>query len=188
MLVRGGCDARAALGAQECSAGDAIGPPAVNRNNHGWKSARAQTRLGPDHAVCTDPAMSATIRVALADLPGASRAALAQLLDETPGLEVVVLEPTDRRLLDALPDVLILDDRLVAGCGRLDAWEGAAVIVVGVDDNPGYAARALRRGASAWIPKERAELLVRAVLGEPVSLRLKASGQRSSDEAKSPNP
>jgi hypothetical protein len=123
--------------------------------------------------------MCQTIRVALADLPRSSRTALAHWREETPGLELVVVEPAERLQLDPVPDVLILDDRLVAGYGRVDGWEGAKVIVVGVDDNPGYAARARRLGASAWIPKERAELLVGAVLGELAALQAEAGSRRS---------
>jgi hypothetical protein len=44
---------------------------------------------------------------------------------------------------------------------------GMQMIVVGADDNPGYAARAERLGAIAWIPKERADSLLPVLLFDP---------------------
>jgi hypothetical protein len=35
--------------------------------------------------------------------------------------------------------------------------EGVRVIVLGVDDDPAFAARATRLGADAWVAKERAD-------------------------------
>jgi DNA-binding NarL/FixJ family response regulator len=35
--------------------------------------------------------------------------------------------------------------------------EGVRVIVLGVDDDPAFAARATRLGAAAWVAKERAD-------------------------------
>ena len=40
------------------------------------------------------------------------------------------------------------------------------MIVVGADDDPGYAARAERFGAIAWIPKERADSLLPPLLSD----------------------
>jgi hypothetical protein len=113
-------------------------------------------------------------RVLLADKPGFARTALAALLAETPGLELE-LEPRDgtgigQALAEHRPDVLVIDDRLIDG-GLPELAPGVRVIVVGVGDDPGYAVRAERLGAAAWVPKDRADLLVQAVLGEPLPLR-----------------
>lgn len=104
-------------------------------------------------------------RVLLADEPGFSRTALARVLSETPGIDVV--EVDRRGLRDELrrfrPDVLVIDDRLLRNRHRLPAAAGVRAIVVGVDDDPAYAMRAADVGAAAWLPKERADLLIQAI-------------------------
>jgi DNA-binding NarL/FixJ family response regulator len=43
---------------------------------------------------------------------------------------------------------------------------GSRLVVIGVDDDPAYTARARRIGAEAWVPKDRAdELLPELLLG-----------------------
>jgi DNA-binding NarL/FixJ family response regulator len=103
-------------------------------------------------------------RVLLVDRAGLSRAALATLLSGIPGVVLVgeVGEPDD---VDAVvrqtsPDLVIVDDRLLPDAGD----HAARMIVVGADDDPGYAARAERYGAIAWIPKERADSLLPPLL------------------------
>ena len=70
-------------------------------------------------------------------------------------------------LRDALeelrPDVLVIDDRLLRDGHVLPRQAGLRVIVVGVDDDPAYAARAERLGAVAWVAKERADLILAGV-------------------------
>jgi DNA-binding NarL/FixJ family response regulator len=73
----------------------------------------------------------------------------------------------------ARPDLLIVDDRLLDGAALADA--PARTIVVGMDDHPGFADRALRRGAAAWIAKDEAaarlpELLARAAPADPLGM------------------
>jgi DNA-binding NarL/FixJ family response regulator len=109
-------------------------------------------------------------RVVLADLAGPGRDALAALLAGIPGVVLVgeVGEPDALRsaIREARPDLLLVDDRLVAS-----ASVGATkMIVMGADDNPGYAARAGRLGAIAWIPKERADSLLPALLFDPTEV------------------
>jgi DNA-binding NarL/FixJ family response regulator len=62
------------------------------------------------------------------------------------------------------PDVVVVDERMF----RNDAWTasvaGARLVVMGVDDDPAYPARARRIGAEAWVPKDRADTLLPAVL------------------------
>ena len=59
-------------------------------------------------------------------------------------------------------DVLVIDDRLVDG---LDVRAtGPRVLVLGVDDDPAFAARAHRLGAEEWIAKDRADERLAALL------------------------
>jgi DNA-binding NarL/FixJ family response regulator len=115
------------------------------------------------------------VKVLLADRAGFGRSALATLLADTPGVTIVA-KVADPDLLESTvektrPDVVVVDDRLL----RDERWTGrdgdARVIVVGVDDDPGFAARARRIGAEAWVPKEHAASLLPFLLTplEPVS-------------------
>jgi DNA-binding NarL/FixJ family response regulator len=105
--------------------------------------------------------------VLLADRRGTGRAALAALLSEIPGVvlvgEVDETEALDAAVRDTQPDLILVDDRLLDG--TVDGVE--RMIVVGVDDDPGFAQRARRLGASAWIPKERADALLPLLLSDP---------------------
>jgi DNA-binding NarL/FixJ family response regulator len=106
-------------------------------------------------------------RVLLADEAGSCRTALAEVLAAMPGVELVDVTAGGQELRDALvrlrPDVLVIDDRLLRDRDWRSPDAGLRVIVVGVDDDPAYAARADRLGAVAWLPKERADLLVAAL-------------------------
>lgn len=113
------------------------------------------------------------MRVLLADLEGAARAALGALLHRLEGVALVA-EVGDRAdLAEALrrhrPHVLVIDDRLLrsvdhvlTGFGPLP--EPLRVIVVGVIDEPAFAARAQRLGAMAWVAKDRADEELPALL------------------------
>ena len=105
------------------------------------------------------------VRVVLADLEGMARDALTGLLLELVGVTLVAAVGTRGALADALRhervDVLVIDDRLVddgrhvlAGLGPINSRP--RIVVVGVDDHPGYAARAQRLGAAGWVAKDRA--------------------------------
>src|SRR5215217_6504182 len=106
-------------------------------------------------------------RVLLADQPGFSRTALARMLADTPGVtlagKVSEVEGIAAAVEELEPDVLVVDDRLVRD-GHAPASGGVRLIVVGVDDDPGFAARAQRIGAEAWVPKERADSLLPLLL------------------------
>src|SRR5215207_1750731 len=95
-----------------------------------------------------------TTRVMLADRPGIGRSALATLVTETSGLALVanVSEVADiaRVARETHPDVVVVDDRLLRDAGWSARNVDARLIVVGVDDDPGYVARARRIGAEAW--------------------------------------
>jgi DNA-binding NarL/FixJ family response regulator len=117
-------------------------------------------------------------RVVLADLVGPGRAALASLLAGIPGVALVgeVGEPEalQSAIWETDPDVLVVDDRLLAG-----APDGAPqMIVMGADDDPGFAARAERLGALAWIPKESADAFLPALLAGPLEEAVQKSSRR----------
>jgi DNA-binding NarL/FixJ family response regulator len=110
-------------------------------------------------------------RVVLADYAGLSRAALVTLLAAVPDTELVahvddpeLLEPVVHR---ERPDVVVVDDRLL----RERRWTAdeleARLIVVGMDDDPGFVERARQLGAEAWIAKERADALLPLLLTRP---------------------
>jgi DNA-binding NarL/FixJ family response regulator len=109
-----------------------------------------------------------SIKVLLADRAGFGRTALATILADTPGVTIVatVADPdlVEATVEETRPDVVVVDDRLLGD----ERWTGrdghARVIVVGVDDDPGFAARALRIGAEAWVPKDRAGTLLPLLL------------------------
>jgi DNA-binding NarL/FixJ family response regulator len=109
-----------------------------------------------------------SVRVVFADVSGAGRRAIATLLRSLPGIALVAeagtLEELTRERRRTAPDVIIVDDRLLdaSGLGPRDA--DLTLIVVGLDDDPSFARRAQRLGATAWIAKEHAgELLPEAL-------------------------
>jgi CheY-like chemotaxis protein len=107
------------------------------------------------------PSPGAHLRVLLADIPGAGRRAIAALLRSLPGVvlvaEVGSAEELARERPRNAPDVVIVDDRLLAAAVPYLGSGDVPVIVVGLDDDPSFASRARRLGASAWIPKEHSD-------------------------------
>ena len=110
------------------------------------------------------------LRVVLADRPGPGRRAVAGLLGRLDGVVLADVAGDAEELAVALrrcrPDALVIDDRLLHGRALEALGVGTRLLVLGVDVDPGFAARALRLGADAWIPKDCAdeqlpELLVR---------------------------
>ena len=114
------------------------------------------------------------MRVLLADREGAARRALATLLRNTPGVVLAGEAGSKAELAAAIrsahPDVVVIDDRMVDGAERhVLAGTGPSrgrvrVIVMGVDDDPAFAARAHRLGAEAWIAKDLADDQLPALL------------------------
>ena len=109
---------------------------------------------------------SRLVRALLADREGAARRALATLIGSLKGVTLVGEVATREHLADAVrrltPDVVVIDDRLLltgehplVGVGPLRAT--VRLIVVGVDDDPAFAARAHSLGAHAWVAKDRAD-------------------------------
>ena len=108
------------------------------------------------------------VRVLFADVSGAGRRAIVTLLRSLPGIALVAeagtLDELARERRRTAPDVIVVDDRLLdaSGLGPRDA--DLPVIIVGLDDDPSFARRAQRLGATAWIAKEHAgELLPEAL-------------------------
>ena len=110
------------------------------------------------------------VRVLFADVSGAGRRAIATLLRSLPGIALVAeagtLEELARERRRTGPDVIVVDDRLLdaSGLGPRDA--DLPIIVVGLDDDPSFARRAERLGATAWIAKEHAGELLPEALDE----------------------
>jgi DNA-binding NarL/FixJ family response regulator len=100
-------------------------------------------------------------RVLLADVAGAGRRAVATVLHSLPGVAVVAEVATAaeiaRELRRSAPDVLVIDDRVVGFLGPRDAE--LPIVVMGLDDDPSFALRAERLGAT-WIAKELADELL----------------------------
>jgi DNA-binding NarL/FixJ family response regulator len=104
------------------------------------------------------------VRVLLADVAGAGRHAVAGVLRALPGIELVAevgtLDELAGGLVRTAPDVLVIDDRLLAAQGPLPLDASVGVIVMGLDDDPSFARRAHQLGAAAWVAKERADELL----------------------------
>lgn len=96
------------------------------------------------------------------DRPGFAHDALASVVDDVDG--VVRLRPGGDGDDIGLPDVIVVDDRLLESGSALADMTGARLIVVGVDDHPGFATRAHGFGAD-WVAKEHAASLLPALLG-----------------------
>jgi DNA-binding NarL/FixJ family response regulator len=106
------------------------------------------------------------MRVLLADREGVARHALAVLLQSLPGIVLVgvvtSMDDVTTVLRQERAHVVVVDDRLLGSTSHVLAGIGPTsapvrVIVVGVDDDPAFAARAQRLGAEAWIAKDRAD-------------------------------
>jgi DNA-binding NarL/FixJ family response regulator len=106
------------------------------------------------------------VRVLLADHEGVARHALAAMLHSLPGIVLVGIVASMQDVAEVIrrdsPEVVIVDDRLLHSATHILAGTGPTrdpvrVIVMGVDDDPAYAARAHRLGAEAWIAKDRAD-------------------------------
>ena len=122
------------------------------------------------------------VRVLLADVAGAGRRAIATLLRSLPGIALVAeagdLEELARERRRTAPDVIVIDDRLLAASGLGPRDADLPLIVVGLDDDPSFARRAQRLGATAWIAKEHAGDLLPEALDD-ARRRRSASASRS---------
>jgi two-component system, NarL family, response regulator NreC len=112
-----------------------------------------------------------TVSIALADDHAVVRSGLRMLLESEPGFEVVAeageLDEIAPLVEEASPDVLLLDVHMRGGAS-LDLIPGLAartrVLVLTMQDDPGYARTALRAGARGYVLKEAEDAeLVQAV-------------------------
>jgi len=85
-------------------------------------------------------------RVMFIDSPGFSRDVVAELIRGLPGVSLVTRDP----------DAVVVDDRRFADAVPF-MRDGVPTIVLGVDDDPAFAARARRHGAIGWLRKETAD-------------------------------
>lgn len=122
----------------------------------------------PTKAATTPSHASPPLRIVLADRPGLGRRAVAGVLGRLDGVVLADIAGDREELAVALrrcrPDVLVIDDRLLRGGALEGLGERTRVLVLGVDVEPGFAARALRMGAEAWLPKDRADERLPALL------------------------
>jgi len=114
------------------------------------------------------------VRLALADRDATRRQSLATVVGHVAGITVVGEAGNTRELAELLrrehPDALIVDDRLLSHDGHALAGlgphrAGMRLIVLGIDADPAYAARARRLGADAWVVTERAPEELPRLLG-----------------------
>ncbi|MEA2306872.1 MAG: hypothetical protein QOH43_4152 [Solirubrobacteraceae bacterium] len=107
------------------------------------------------------------IRIALADDHAVVRTGLRLLLDAEAGLQVVAeagdVEGALRAVLGHKPDVLVLDLNMPGPQTSLEALSDLAerspethVVVLTMQDDPGFVRQALRAGACAYVLKEAA--------------------------------
>ena len=122
------------------------------------------------------------LTIVIADDHAVVRSGLRLLLDAEDGLEVVAeagdAESALRAVLGHKPDILVLDLNMPGEPTSLDALpyvtersENTRTVVLTMQDDPEFARRALRAGASAYVLKEAAdselvEAIHRAAAGE----------------------
>ncbi|MDP9082781.1 MAG: response regulator transcription factor [Pseudomonadota bacterium] len=129
--------------------------------------------MGQIDAAVTGP--SARIRVMLVDDHAIVRSGFRRLLDQYPGIQVIVEAATAERayrdFLEYLPDVLVLDISM-PGVGGVEIMRrvlarvpDAKIIVFSMHDDASMAARAMRIGARGYVSKSNnPEVLAQAVI------------------------
>ena len=113
------------------------------------------------------PAEAATITIVVADDHAVVRGGLRRLLDGEPDLLVVAeagdVDATKERVAEHRPGILLLDLHMPGG-GSLqalrairDASPNTGILVLTMQDDPGYAREAMLRGARGYLLKEAEE-------------------------------
>lgn len=113
------------------------------------------------------PAEAATITIVVADDHAVVRGGLRRLLDGEPDLHVVAeagdVDETKARMAEHRPAILLLDLHMPGG-GSLpalrairDASPDTGILVLTMQDDPGYAREAMLRGARGYLLKEAEE-------------------------------
>jgi two-component system, NarL family, response regulator NreC len=109
----------------------------------------------------------ATITIVVADDHAVVRGGLRRLLDAEPDLHVVAeagdVDETKARVAEHRPAILLLDLHMPGG-GSLpalrsirDASPDTGILILTMQDDPGYAREALQRGARGYVLKEAEE-------------------------------
>jgi two-component system response regulator NreC len=149
----------------------------------------------------SEPADAATLSVVVADDHAMMRRGLRRLLEDEQGItlagEAIDVESTAQAVSEHQPDVLVLDLSLPDGSamellGELRAKSPQTrIVIVSMEDAPGFAQRALASGASGFVLKELAdEDLAGAIyaaaqgdeyLSGPIARRLAALRQARTD-------
>jgi two-component system response regulator NreC len=117
--------------------------------------------------VGTAETTAATVTIVVADDHAVVRGGLRRLLDAEPDLRVVAeagdVEETKARMAEHRPGILLLDLHMPGG-GSLpalrairDASPETGVLVLTMQDDPGYAREAMLRGARGYLLKEAEE-------------------------------
>ncbi|MEA2421111.1 MAG: two-component system, NarL family, response regulator NreC [Thermoleophilaceae bacterium] len=113
------------------------------------------------------PATAATITIVVADDHAVVRGGLRRLLDAEPDFEVVAeagdVQQTLARMAEHRPSILLLDLHMPGG-GSLpalrtirDASPATGILILTMQDDPGYAREAMQRGARGYVLKEAEE-------------------------------
>jgi two-component system response regulator NreC len=112
-------------------------------------------------------ATAATITIVVADDHAVVRGGLRRLLDAEPDLQVVAeagnVEETQARVAEHRPAILLLDLHMPGG-GSLPALRSirdespdTGILILTMQDDPGYAREAMSRGARGYVLKEAEE-------------------------------
>jgi two-component system, NarL family, response regulator NreC len=112
-------------------------------------------------------ATAATITIVVADDHAVVRGGLRRLLDAEPDLQVVAeagdVEETKARVAEHRPEILLLDLHMPGG-GSLpalrsirEASPSTGILILTMQDDPGYAREAMSRGARGYVLKEAEE-------------------------------
>jgi two-component system response regulator NreC len=148
------------------------------------------------------PGDGETIRIVLADDHEVVRDGLRMVLEAEPGLEVIAeagdLETTRRYVRAHRPRVLVLDVNLPEGSSLpaipelLQDSPGTAVVVLTMQQDPGFAREAMRAGALGYVLKHSAgsELVsaVRAAAAGETYLNPKLGAQLAAAPEEAPGP
>jgi two-component system response regulator NreC len=142
------------------------------------------------------------VTIVVADDHAVVRGGLRRLLDAEPDLRVVAeagdVEETKTRVAEHKPAILLLDLHMPGG-GSLpalrairDASPDTGVLILTMQDDPGYAREAMLRGARGYVLKEaeEADLLqaVRAVAAGATYLQPELGARLLTDAAATPGP
>jgi two-component system, NarL family, response regulator NreC len=129
-----------------------------------WRAAGARGYARP---VASAEASAATITIVVADDHAVVRGGLRRLLDAEPDFRVVAeagdVEETKAHVAEHRPEILLLDLHMPGG-GSLpalrairDASPATGILVLTMQDDPGYAREAMSRGARGYVLKEAEE-------------------------------